>query len=54
MRCKKKCLSKLLKRNLKIGDNKATINYAVQKVKDEIDNVLLKHKCFNKNLLNSR
>ena len=38
----------------KIGDHMATtcINNTVQKAKDEIDNALLKDKCFNKYLLN--
>ena len=32
----------------KIGDHIVTINNTVQKAKDEIDNALLKDKCFNK------
>ena len=36
----------------KIGDHIATINNTVQKAKDEIDNALLKDKCFNNYLLN--
>ena len=32
----------------KMGDHIATINNTVQKAKDEIDNALLKDKCFNK------
>ena len=36
----------------KMGDYIATINKTVQKAKDEIDNALLKDKCFNKYFLN--
>ena len=36
----------------KIGGHIAAINNNVQKAKDEIDNALLKDKCFNKYLLN--